>query len=108
MTKREQESHLGFVMKISLVLAAMMSSGLFVLALQTAGEQTRGGQNIYVTQEAHDAVQDQRLAAVEGLSKATAEMTVAINDKMTYILGGLGGFGALLAFLQVYQIRKKQ
>lgn len=94
------------VMRISLVLALLMSSCLFVLALQLPGELTRG--QPYANQEAHDAVQDQRLTAVEGLSKATAEMVVGMNDKLTYVLGGLGGFGALLAFLQVYQIRKKQ
>lgn len=87
-------------------IAAVALSGVLIYGATQEPERVIRGQN-YATQEAHDAVQDQRLSAVESLAKATGEMSVAVNDKLTYVLGGLAGFGALLAFLQVYQIKKK-
>lgn len=60
----------------------------------------------YQTQEAHDAVQDQRIANLETLS-STGSMAIAeVRDKVNWILGGVAGFGALLTLLHVFQIRE--
>lgn len=85
------------VIGLSLILSILM-----VLAIG----QTRLASLQYQTQEAHDAVQDQRLSNLESLS-ATGTMAIAeVRDKVNWILGGVAGFGALLTLLHVFQIRE--
>ncbi len=87
------------------MIAAIVLSGVMIYGAQDEPRVTRG--QMYPNQEAHDAVQDQRITSVESLTKATAEMASGMNDKLSYVLGGFAGFGVLLTFLQVYQIKRK-
>lgn len=90
----------------TLVLSMLMIS----VAVQEDIPRVLRGQSPFVTQEAHDAVQDQRLGVLERVQTAAVETQEVMRDKLNWIVGGIGGFGALVTFLNIAQIfimRKK-
>ena len=89
----------------SLITTALIST-LIVAIAQQPGEIKRGGQNLYHTQEAHDAVQDQRLSDLEEWRKAAVPLMQEVRDNQNLQTGGIIGFGAVLTFLQILQLRK--
>lgn len=91
--------------RLAVVGAVILSAVLIYGATQDIRHDTRG--QTYATQEAHDAVQDQRIASVENMQVAQSQVVTEISDKLTYLLGGVAGFGALFVFIRAFEIRRK-
>jgi type II secretory pathway component PulM len=94
------------IIRFALVFALSISSVLVLAMAQPAGEKTRSGQNLYQTQEAHDAVQDEKIKELEQSKTLEASTVADIRDKQNYILGGMAAFGFLLTGLHVISLRK--
>lgn len=90
-----------FLCAVSMVLCVC----LIAVAQLDPPRQTRGLRQ-YQTQEAHDAVQDQRLQALERTAQASAIAIEEIQAKINWILGGLAGFGGLLTALHIIQLKR--
>ena len=88
------------------VFATFILATFMVIAAQDVKHQTREGQ--FVTQEAIDAVQNQKISTLEVLTLATAQVVQDIRDKQNWILGGLAVISLLVGGigLNVMQIRK--
>lgn len=95
------------VCRYALLSGFLLSSILIIGLAQGPTDKTRG-QSIYHTQEAHDAVQDQRLEQLELLTRAQAAIVQETHDRVTWLMGGTAGFGALLTILHVIQLRMRR
>ncbi len=94
--------------RIILFLAVVCAASVFASSFQMPGERTRSGSlEPQVSQETRDAIQDLRIETLQQMAVQTAIIASEARDRLTWMVGAIVGFGALLTFLQVYQIRKK-
>lgn len=84
-----------------LILITILSSIILISAAtqDPPKHDVRGGE--LQSQETINALIDQRVATLEGIYKAQAEIVQSINDKLNFLLGslgvvGLGGAGAAI------------
>lgn len=94
-------------LRIVLFIAVCCVVTTFSSSLQIPGQQTRSGSLEPQSQETRDAIQDLRIETLQQMAVTTAAIASEAKDKLTWMFGAVVGFGALLTFLQVYQIRKK-
>lgn len=50
-----------------------------------------------MSQDAHDAVQDERIRSLEKVADTNARIVAALDSKMNYILGGVAGIYGVMA-----------
>lgn len=85
---------------LGMVIATM------IFAMQDNPERVTRGQ-VYVNQEAHDAVQDEKIKNLESRDSMRDQLMFAMNDKMNYALGGIAVGWSLIGILQIYTIKKR-
>ena len=94
--------------RIALFVAVVIAVSAFGASFQLPGEKTRSGSlEAMQSQETRDALQDLRIETLQQMAVQTALIATEAKEKLTWMFGAVMGFGALLTFLQVYQIRKK-
>lgn len=93
--------------RIILFITVVCALTAFSASFQLPGEKTRSGSLEIQSQETRDALQDLRIETLQQMAVQTALIATEAKEKLTWMFGAVMGFGALLTFLQVYQIRKK-
>ena len=95
--------------RIALLISVAIAVTAFSSSFQLPGEHTRSGslEQEILSQQTRDALQDLRIETLQQMAVQTAVIATEAKEKLTWMFGAVMGFGALLTFLQVYQIRKK-
>ena len=96
-------------LRIAIFVIVTIAVTAFSANFQLPGEQTRSGslEQERISQQTRDALQDLRIETLQQMAVQTAVIASEAKDKLTWMFGAVVGFGALMTFLQVYQIRKK-
>ncbi len=92
-------------MRVLLVISISLSASMLVLARQDVPMYISAKQ--YISQEAVDAVQNQKIISLEQLATATAVSVEDIRDKQSSILGGIAVLGLLFTGNIIVQLRGK-
>lgn len=95
------------MVRILIVGGFILSTCLVYAATQGPTEHTRSGQNLYVSQEAKDAVQDEKLKTLEYGRIVTDGKLDSVTDKQNYTLGGIAVLSALFTAQAIIVHRRK-
>lgn len=95
------------VTRVSIIVAFILSGCLMFAATQGPGERTRSGQNLYNTQEAHDAVQDEQIKELKADRTLGNAKLDDVTDKQNYTLGGIAVLSVLFTANAIVLHRKK-